>query len=149
MRPEARKIRQIQVSFAPNATPEEREEKRLRAQEVIDKIEAGGDMAALAWDYSDDKYRVKGGDLGLIHRGRLDADLEEEVFKLGDDQLSGIIETIHGYHVVRVEEIRPPEQLRLEDVSAKVKKEFAQKKEEQLRVELIENLKSRALIEIY
>ncbi|MCK5516595.1 MAG: peptidylprolyl isomerase [Desulfobulbaceae bacterium] len=149
MRPEARKIRQIQISVEPNATPEEREQKRKRAREVISRIEAGEDMAAVAWEYSDDKYRVKGGDLGLVHRGRLELDLEQQVFKLKIDQLSGIIETIYGFHVVRVEEIRNPEQLSLEDISIRVKKELAQKKEEQYRIGLIRKLKSRAMIEVY
>lgn len=149
MRPEARKIRQIQISVEPNATPEEREQKRKRAQEVISRIEAGEDMAAVAWEYSDDKYRVKGGNLGLVHRGRLEPDLEQQVFKLKIDQLSGIIETIYGFHVVRVEEIRNPEQLSLEDISIRVKKELAQKKEEQYRTELIKNLESKAQVEVY
>ena len=48
-RPEARKIRQILISVEPNATPEEREQRRQRAGELITQIDAGEDMAALAW----------------------------------------------------------------------------------------------------
>lgn len=149
MRPEARKIRQIQISVAPNAPAEEWVQKRLKAQEVVDKIESGEDMAAVAWEYSEDKYRVKGGDLGLVHRGRLDPALEDEIFKLEKDQLSGVIETIHGYHVVRVEEVRPAEQLSLDDISTKVSNELRKEKEAQLRTELIRRLRDEARIEIY
>ena len=116
---------------------------------IIDKIKAGEDMSVVAWDYSEDPYRVKGGDMGLVHKGRLKPDLEKEVFQLEPGRLSGIIETIRGYHVVRVEEVRPPEQLSLEDVYKKVQKELTEKKEKQLREALITRLRGEARIEKY
>lgn len=149
MRPEARRIRQIKISVAPNATAEEREQKRLKALEVHSKIKGGEDMGAVAWEYSEDKYRVKGGDLGLVHRGQLIPDLENEVFKLKKNELSIILETIYGFHVVRVEEIKNPEQLSLSDISTKIRAELTQKKEDQVRMELIRNLRAKAKIEIY
>jgi peptidyl-prolyl cis-trans isomerase C len=109
MRPEARRLIHILISVKPEATAEERKTKKARAQEVIDKINAGQDISAVAGDYSDGPYRVKGGDLGLVHRGRLYPTLEKEVFQLEPGRLSGIIETIYGYHVVRVEAVKPPE----------------------------------------
>jgi peptidyl-prolyl cis-trans isomerase C len=149
MRPEARKITHILIKVAPTATAEERKLKKARAQKVIDEIKAGKDMSVIAWDYSDGKYRVKGGDLGLVHRGRLDPDLEKEVFQLEPNQLSNIIETRYGYHVVRVEEIKASEQLDLKDVSKRINKELTEKKEKQLRKTLVEKLKTKAQIEIY
>jgi len=149
MRPEARKITQILIKVAPTATVEERKLKKDRAQKVIDEIKTGKDMSVIAWDYSDGPYRVKGGNLGLVHKGRLDPDLEKEVFQLEPNQLSNIIETRYGYHVVRVEEIKASEQLGLEDVSKKIKKELTEKKETQLREALVEKLKAQANIEVY
>ena len=148
-RPEARRIRNILIKVPPNASSKDRALKKQRAQEVIDKIKAGEDMSMVAWDYSDDPYRVKGGDYGLVHRGRLDPDLEKKVFKLEPGRLSGIIETRFGYHVVKVEEVKAPEQMSLEDVSEKIKKELTEKKEEQIREALIKNLRGKAKIEKY
>ncbi|UCF95021.1 MAG: peptidylprolyl isomerase [Desulfobacterales bacterium] len=149
MRPEARRLTHILIHVKPEATAEERKLKRARAQEVIDKINAGGDMSALAWDYSEGPYRVKGGDMGLVHRGRLYPDLEKEVFQLEPGRLSGIIETIHGYHIVRVNEVKPPEQLSLGDVHDKIRKELTGKNEKQIREALADKLKAEARIEIY
>lgn len=148
-RPEARRIRHILIKVPPNASAKDRALKKQRAQEVIDKIKAGEDMSMVAWNYSDDPYRVKGGDFGLVHRGRLDPDLEKQVFKLEPNRLSNILETRFGYHIVRVEEIKAPEQLSLEDVSEKIKKELTEKKEKQIRDDLIKNLRGKATIEKY
>jgi peptidyl-prolyl cis-trans isomerase C len=149
MRPEARRLKHILISVKPEATAEEWKAKKDRAQEVIDKIKAGEDISTVAWDYSDGPYRVKGGDLGLVHRGRLYPTLEKEVFQLEPGRLSGIIETIHGYHVVRVEEVKPQEQMRLEDVYKSVQKELTEKKEKQLQEALTARLRANAQIEVY
>ena len=106
-------------------------------------------MSVIAWDYSDGPYRVKGGDLGLVHKGRLEPDLEKEAFQLKPGQLSNIIETRYGYHVVRVEEIKAPEQLGLEDVSKRIKEELTEKKEKRLRKALVEKLRAHAHIEVF
>jgi len=116
---------------------------------VINKIKTGEDMSLLAWDYSDGPYRVKGGDFGLVHRGRLKPDLEKEVIKFEAGRLSGIIETIYGFHVVRVEEVKRPEQLSFEDASKIIKKAITKKREKQLMEALIKRLKAGASIEVY
>ena len=149
MRPEARKLTHILISVKPSANAEERKLRRVRAQEVIDKIKAGEDMSTVAWDYSDDPYRVKSGDYGLVHKGRLQPDLEKEVFQIEPGRLSEIVETIHGYHIFRVEEVKAPEQLSLDDVHKKLQKELSEKKEKQLREALTTKLKGEARIEKY
>ena len=123
--------------------------KRAQAQEVIDRITAGENMSDVAWNHSMGPYRVKGGDMGLVHRGRLYPTLEKEVFQLEPGRLSGIIKTIYGYHVVRVEEVKPQEQLRLEDVYPSVQKELTEKKEKQLQEALTARLRGNAQIEVY
>jgi len=149
MRPEARRLVHILISVKPEASAEERKLKKARAQEVIDKIKAGQDISAVAWEYSDGPYRVKGGDMGLVHRGRLSPTFEKEVFQLEPGRLSGIIETIYGYHVVRVEEVKPQEQMRLEDVYQSIEKELTEKKEKELQEALTARLREHAQIEKY
>jgi peptidyl-prolyl cis-trans isomerase C len=149
VRPEARRIRHILISVPPNATVEERQRKRQRAEEVLRKLKAGEDFAKLAWDYSDDPYRVKGGDLGLVHKGRLVPELEKTIFALRVGELSGIIETIYGYHIVKVEEVRKPEQLNFEDVSQRIRRQLKEDKRKRLKEALISELKANAKIEIY
>lgn len=149
MRPEAWRLRHILISVDPSAPPEEWEARRKRAEEALEKIKGGEDMAQVAWDYSDDRYRVKGGDLGLIHSGRLVADLEAAVRELEVGELSGVVQTIYGYHIVRVEEKKEPEQLSYEEVEDKIKRQLSAKRSEQNRKNLIERLRAEAEIEVY
>ncbi len=149
MRPEARRITHILISVKPEAGSQERRKRKQRAQEAIEKIRSGEDISAVAWDYSDGPYRVKGGDMGLVHRGRLDPELEKTVFALEPGKLSGIIETIYGYHIIRVEAVEPPTQLSLREVSDKLRKELSRKKEKQLRAALVARLKKTAQIVVY
>jgi len=149
MRPEARRLTHILIAVKPEASTDDRNLKRQGAQDVRDKIMAGEDMSVMAWNFSDGPYRVKGGDLGLVHKGRLDRDLEIEVFRLETGELSAIIETYRGYHIVRVEAVRAPEQLSLDAVYGKIKKDLSAKKEQQLRRELVTRLRAKAEIELY
>jgi len=149
LRPEARKLTHILISVPPEASAEERKLKKAQAQKVIDRINAGEDMSDVAWDQSMGPYRVKGGDMGLVHRGRLHPDLEKQVFQLEPGKLSGIIETRYGYHVVRVEEVKAAEQLDLKDVYDKIKTELAKKNEKQIRQDLVASLRAQARIEKY
>jgi peptidyl-prolyl cis-trans isomerase C len=149
LRPEARKLTHILVSVKPNATADERRLLKEDALKVIERIKAGEDMSVIAYNYSHGPYRVKGGDLGLVHKGRLDPELEEEVFKLEPGKISNIIETRFGYHIVRVEEVKAPEQLPFEEVSSKIIKELTREKEKQLREALLKKLRDQAKIEVY
>ncbi len=122
LRPKALKLWHIMVSVKPSATKDERSGRKKLINEALSKLKAGEDPSKIAWDYSDDQYRVKGGDYGYVHLGRLNPELEKELLKLKIGQYSGIIETRHGYHVARVEDIKEPEQLSLKAVSPKIKK---------------------------
>lgn len=149
VRPEARRLSHILISVAPNALPEERQQKMRRAEDIREKAVGGEDFGLLAWDYSDDPYKYKSGDLGLVHKGRLDPSLEEEVEKLKEGEISEVIHTIYGFHIVKVNEIMESAQLEFREVSQKIMRDLADKKRENLREELISRLKEKADIEVY
>ncbi|MBI4823062.1 MAG: peptidylprolyl isomerase [Nitrospirae bacterium] len=149
MRPESRRIRHILIKVDPASTPNDKQSKKKVAEEVLQKIKAGEDFAQLAWDYSDDPYRVKGGDFGIIHRGRLESPLNEIAFSLPVGSVSDVIETIYGYHIIKVEEEKQPEQLSLEDVSQKIQGQLLEKKLKAIHDAFIGDLKAGSKIEIY
>lgn len=148
-RPEARRIRHILVACKADAPPDQKAERKARAREVLAELLAGKDMSELAWRYSDGPYRVKGGDLGLVHKGRLEPAIEKRAAQLPLNQFSGIIETPQGYHIIRVEEVQTPKQLTFEEVADKIRNMLTRKKEARLKDELITRLKSEARIEYY
>lgn len=75
------------------------------AQEILKQLRAGKDFAALAKQYSmDEASKDNGGDLGWFPRGVMDPQLEAIAFQLKPGQISDVIKTQYGYHVIKVEE---------------------------------------------
>ena len=148
-RPEARRIRHILIAVKPSSSKEERQSRKDLSRQILARIKGGEDMASLAAKYSNDRYRIKGGDYGLVHTGRLVPELEKEVFKLPLNSISDVVKTMFGFHIVRVEEIKPPEQLPFKKVSQKIKKMLTSENETRIRQALLEKLRSTATITIY
>lgn len=93
---------------------------REEAERILSQLEAGGDFATLAREYSNDvSTRDVGGDLGFFPPGVLTSDsVEAAAFALQPGQISGVVESDLGFHVVQVVERTPdqevsPENLRL------------------------------------
>lgn len=88
-------------------TPQERQAKRQRAEEVQRRAAAGEDFAALAREFTEEPGgKERGGDLEWFGRGRMVPQFEEAAFKLQAGQVSPVVETPFGYHVIKVEERR-------------------------------------------
>ena len=82
---------------------EQKEKLKDKAEYILEKLKNNEDFAILAKEYSDDKNSGKdGGDLGYFSKEDKNIDFTNPVFKLEKDQLSDIIETEYGYHIVKV-----------------------------------------------
>lgn len=84
-----------------------REEALKKAKEIHQKLLDGADFAAMAKQYSEDPGSAKkGGELGLIKRGDFVKEFEEAAFKLKKGEISDIVETKFGFHIIEVIERR-------------------------------------------
>lgn len=82
---------------------EQKEKLKEKAQSILDKVNNNEDFASLAKKYSDDKNSGKdGGDLGYFAKNEKNIEFTKEVFKLDTNQVSNLIETSYGYHIVKV-----------------------------------------------
>lgn len=86
---------------------EEKDKLKEKAQSILDKVKNNEDFAKLAKEYSDDKNSGKdGGDLGYFTKSDKNIEFTKEVFKLDTNQVSNLIETPYGYHIVKVTDKR-------------------------------------------
>lgn len=75
---------------------------RTRAQEIYSKAISGNDFAKLAEEYSEDNISaIKGGDLGWLNEGAVDPVFIKMAFSLEKDEISEIIQTPFGYHIIK------------------------------------------------
>ncbi len=76
-------------------------EKQSLALEILEKIKKGDSFAKLAEQYSLDGSRKRGGDLGFFTRGVMVKPFEEAAFKLKVDEVSDLVKTQFGYHIIK------------------------------------------------
>ncbi len=94
----------IRYKGAKNAGPEikrSKDDARKRAVEVQQKLSQGDDFAATAKKYSEDGSKERGGDIGSPGRGRLAPEFEDALFALKVGELSTVVETEFGFHVLQ------------------------------------------------
>lgn len=83
---------------------------RARAGELLERARAGEDFVELASAYSQEPgAAASGGDLGWFRRGTMLPTFDEAAFALPEGAISDVVETIHGFHIILVERIRPSE----------------------------------------
>jgi parvulin-like peptidyl-prolyl isomerase len=154
------RIRHIMIKFDPSKVEDEgrgtrdegretrsKEEAKAKAEEILKRANSGEDFADLAYRYSEDTYRVKGGDLGYIHRGRMETELEETAFKMNVGDIFGPIETEYGYYIIKVEDRRPEIWFSFDEVRDMIRKELEGKRREERKREWIKELRDGAKIE--
>jgi hypothetical protein len=111
------RARHILFAFPEGATAAQRDSLRALAEQVRGEAAAGANFANLAARWSGDPGSAEqGGDLGYFPRGIMVAPFEEAVFSLEPGEVSAVVETQFGFHVIRVEDRRvtPFEELREE-----------------------------------
>jgi peptidyl-prolyl cis-trans isomerase SurA len=81
------------------------------AESIRQKALAGEDFAVLAQTFSQDATARTGGDLGFFGKGELDSTFERVAFSLAPGEISGVVWTVYGYHLIKVEE-RKSDQVR-------------------------------------
>jgi len=108
MTPEERRASHILISVDKSASPGEKESARHKAQELLDRIHKGEDFSKLAKEYSDDPgSAAHGGDLGFFGRGIMDKAFEEAAFSLHKGEVSDLVESAFGFHIIKLTDIRP------------------------------------------
>jgi peptidyl-prolyl cis-trans isomerase D len=111
------KARHILFRLAENASKEDEAKVKAKALEVLKKAKEGEDFAQLAKKYSEDPGTKKeGGDLGYFSSGQMVKPFEDAAFKLKKGEISGLVRTPFGYHIIKVEDIKEARTKSFEEV---------------------------------
>jgi parvulin-like peptidyl-prolyl isomerase len=131
------------------ATSDQIRQVRKRCQEVLERIKKGDDFGELARRYSEDASSAKdGGDLGYFKRGELLPALEKEAIRLQVGEVSGIIRTDFGFHLLKLFDRRGGKPPPFEEIREKVQADCYEKEMEKALQQFLTKLKERSVIEI-
>lgn len=114
------KLSQILIALPPNPTPAQVDAAQKKADMVRKLAANGADFAALARKYSDDDSASQGGELGYFSPGEVLDPIQNAVEKMQVGQISEPIRTVHGFHILELEEHEKPGVKPLSEVSAQI-----------------------------
>jgi peptidyl-prolyl cis-trans isomerase C len=126
---------------------------KAKARETIDailaKARAGQDFAALAQESSQDPGSAsRGGDLNYFKRGMMVPEFNDAAFALQPGQLSDVVTTQYGYHIIKVTDRKAGRVIPFEEAAPQIKQFLGEQKKQDRRKAFIDELKTKAKIEV-
>jgi peptidyl-prolyl cis-trans isomerase C len=147
VQPEKVKASHILIKVDANATEAQKKEARKKIADVQQKLQKGEDFATLAQNFSEDASSKNGGDLGYFVRGQMVKPFEDAAFSLKPNEISGIVETEYGYHLIKVVDIKPEAKVTYAEVKDQLDQYLKQQKIRSEEKLYIDNLRKNAAIE--
>ncbi len=113
------------------------------------KIAKGADFAEMAKKYSQDPgSKDRGGDLGYFGRGKMIKPFEDAAFSLKKGEVSDVVKTPFGYHLIKVEDKKPASVKPFKQVESQVREKLAKEQEQKVLETMIADLKKQYKVEI-
>lgn len=145
--PESVQARHILIAIAKDDTEKEKAAKKAKAQEVREKLVAGGDFAELAKEYSDCPSKTRGGDLGTFYRGQMVQPFEEAAFSQKPNEIGPIVETPFGFHIIEVLKHDQAHQTSLDEVKERLSRGLLAQRRQKAAQDYVLQLRQKATIE--
>lgn len=144
--PEQVQASHILIKAGPN---DDRSAARTEIEKIHQKLREGEDFAALAKEFSQCPSGAKGGDLGYFGRGQMAKPFEDAAFALSPGEISDVVETKFGYHLIKVNDKRPEESIAFDDIKDGLKRYLTQQKVQKEVGRYVQKLKKQATVERY
>ena len=146
--PEAVHASHVLVAVQQGAPDAVKSAARAKAVTVLKQARAGADFGKLARTYSDDASREHGGDLGFFPKGQMVPPFEAAAFALQPGQISDIVETPFGFHVIKVLERRPGGTVPFSSVSAQIEQYLQEQMKQEKMKAFVDSLKNKGKVEV-
>jgi peptidyl-prolyl cis-trans isomerase D len=130
--PEQRHARHILFKAGEQDSDQVHQEKAAKAAEVLKLLQNGGKFSTLAKEYSEDTTKNAGGDLGFFPAGKMVPAFDEVVFAMQPGTISEVVKTPFGYHIIKLEGIKPAVTQTLAEVTSKITETLQNKEAENL-----------------
>jgi peptidyl-prolyl cis-trans isomerase C len=145
--PERIQASHILIKIDPGDTPEVKEQKRQKLSDIREQIENGADFAQMAREYSDCPSKSRGGDLGVFERGRMVKPFEDAAFQLKVGEVSDIVETQFGLHLIKLTDRQEGQVMPLDNAREKIIYYLNRQKHEDAISDYLTDLRSKAKID--
>lgn len=143
------RARHILIKVAPNASAQQKAEAKNKIQSILQEIKPdGSNFAELAKKYSQCPSAQQGGNLGYFARGQMVKPFEDAAFSLRVGQISGIVETDFGYHIILIEDKKPERQLTLEEVSDQIREGLSDEALDKALAEWLKPIRKRSSVKV-
>ncbi len=141
------KASHILCKVDPQATADEKKKAKEKAEGLLKQIRAGKDFAELAKTNSDCPSKTQGGDLGFFGKGQMVPSFETAAFGLKTGEVSNVVETQFGYHIIKVTDKKEAGVAKFDEVKPKIEEYLKNQKIQKGVMDYIAQLKEKAKIE--
>ena len=118
-------------------------------QPILERALAGEDFAALAREFSEDAgTRSEGGDTGFFPRGAMVKPFEEVAFSLDEGEISDLVNTVYGVHIIKLEERQAPRLLPLDEIRDQLRDYVREEKMEAAVRDKVDALRAQADVKV-
>ena len=137
----------ILIKVSPWADKESRHKAKAKLVNIRAQIEAGADFAEMARKYSEGPSKANGGDLGYFGYAQMAPTFETAAFSLKPGEISNVVTTQFGYHLIKVYDRRPAGKETLEEAAPILKSRFQKERLDTHLRHVVDQLKAKATIE--
>jgi len=142
------KARHILIKTDEEADESEKQAARKKIKELEERIEGGEKFSKVAKEESECPSSERGGDLGYFSKGQMVKPFEEAAFSLAVGDVSDIVETRFGYHLIKAEDKKEASKKTFDEVKDQIRQQLEQQKVKEQLPSYVENLKEAGDVEI-
>jgi peptidyl-prolyl cis-trans isomerase C len=147
--PDAVRASHILVIVPAQADAQTKAALKARAEEALKAAKAGKDFAALAKQYSQDGSASRGGDLGFFPRGQMVPAFEKAAFGLQPGEISNLVETQFGYHIIKVTDRRTGGVVPFAQAAAQIQQYLEQQAQQDGGRAFVATLKAKSKVAVF